>query len=192
MVYRIGVFGSAITVTGEVAERAAELGRALAARKCIVITGACSGLPYRAAHEAARNGAEVWGFSPMRDLEGQRAFVPEDDLSIYSRLIYVPPEFPFVDDHHAARKYRNVVSTATCHAGIIIGGRWGTLNEFTNLVDFGKVAGVLTGTGETADALTGLTADIPIDPPAEVIFHGDPDRLAAEVVRLLDTVHGNR
>lgn len=56
--------------------------------------------------------------------------------------------------------YHNVLTTAACDAGIIIAGRWGSMNEFTNLYDMGKVIGVLTGTGGIADELPQLLKKI--------------------------------
>ena len=60
----------------------------------------------------------------------------------------------------ARKKYRNVSSTANCDAGIIISGRWGTMNEFTNLYDMGKVIGILTETSGVADEIKNLSKKI--------------------------------
>jgi len=183
--FHIGVFGAAIVERQDLVPLAREIGRVLAAAEAIVITGACSGLPYQAAHAAAELGADVWGFSPVRSIEEQRRFTPQDDLSIYSRLIYPPDSFPFADDPLVCKKYRNVISTAHCDAGIIISGRWGTLNEFTNLVDFGKITGVLTNTGAIADELPGLTGRIRKEPSSTVIFDHEPQRLVERVLAAL-------
>src|SRR3989344_3361363 len=147
--YTVGVFGSA---GGEeeilaATEKARVVGRKLAENHCIVVTGACMGLPYEAAAEAHKNGGEIWGYSPCLDLDGQKLYTPDDDITIYNKIFYVTPDFLFAKDILVTKKYRNVLSTATCDAGILIAGRWGTLNEFTNLMDIGKVIGVLTGTG---------------------------------------------
>ena len=69
--YKIGVYGSAVASRQANAERAREIGRQLGTRECTVITGACSGLPYLAAAEAARAGRDIHGFSPVNDLEQQ-------------------------------------------------------------------------------------------------------------------------
>jgi len=186
MKHRIGVFGSAITATERLGALAEEIGRELARRDCIVITGACSGLPYRAAYAAAAVGADVWGFSPTTDIESQRRFTPDDDLSIYSRLIHVPLDVPFSNNLPASKKYRNVLSTATCDAGIVISGRWGTLNEFTNLVDFGRIVGVLNGSGEIADRLERLVAEIGTEAGARIFFDESPTRLVEQAVDAVD------
>ncbi|MCL5433229.1 MAG: hypothetical protein M1524_03915 [Patescibacteria group bacterium] len=154
MKYKLGIFGSAVEEKDEVTKKARKLGELLGKYrdKIIVITGACSGIPYQVGSEAAKKGVEIWGYSPCTNLKGQKDFTPKDDISIYSKLIYVPKNFEFSSNLDISKKYRNVVSTANCDAGIIISGRWGTMNEFTSLYDFGKVIGILTATGGTADA----------------------------------------
>lgn len=186
MSYRIGVYGSATTAAPEVIPMARRLGRELAHRSCTLITGACSGLPYQAAYAAAEHGAEVWGFSPAHDIEGQRAFTPEDDLGIYSQLHFIPSSFPYADDLLVRKKLRNVISTATCDAGIVIGGRWGTLHEVTSLVDFGKVIGVITSSGEVAAALPDLVATLAEIGDDRICFAASPEEVVARVIDLLD------
>lgn len=185
--YKIGIFGSA---TGEIEanseEKAKELGRALNNYKLTLITGACSGLPYLAAKEGSKNGNPVWGYSPTLNLEGQKTFTPKDDLSIYKKIIYIPKNFEFSQDKQVCKKYRNVISTANCDAGIIISGRWGTMNEFTNLYDMGKVIGVLTGTNGVADELENLNKKIKKKSKARIIFGSKPQDLIKEVIEQLN------
>lgn len=186
MKYKIGVFGSGNnTVSGEVIETATrKVGAALGARanEVIVITGACSGLPYIAANAAAKGGAEVMGFSPVCTIEEQQEFTPNDDLKIYSKIQFIPKEASFADNRRVCMKYRNVLSTAACDAGIIVSGRWGSMNEFTNLIDMQKVVGVLTGTGGIADELPALHKKIFKEGQGTVIFNSDPEALIAEVL----------
>lgn len=56
-----------------------------------------------------------------------------DDVSKYAKVFYIPKDFASQYDLQVCRKYRNVTSTANCDAGIIISGRWGTMNEFTKM-----------------------------------------------------------
>ena len=74
------------------------------------------------------------------------------------------------------------MSTADCDAGIIMAGRWGSLNEFTCLTDFGKVLGVLTETGGIADELKSLTEKISKKGSGKVIFNNSPEKLLMEVI----------
>lgn len=165
---------------------AQEIGNELGKRRCTVITGACSGLPYQVARTASRQGSDVIGFSPVRNIEEQRSFTPHDDLSIYTEIEFTPPSRIF-DDLKVAKKYRNVISTSHCDAGIIIAGRWGTLHEFCSLVDYGKVVGVLEGSGLIADELRDLWKKIRKGTGAEVIFESSPEALITSVLNTLES-----
>src|SRR3989344_6421030 len=110
MNYKIGIFGSAAGEIEANSEKTAkELGIVLSNYKVIIITGACSGLPYLAAVHGSKNGNIVWGYSPMLDLEEQKKFTPKDDLSIYKKLIFTSKNFAFSKDEQACKKYRNVI-----------------------------------------------------------------------------------
>ena len=95
----------------------------------------------------------------------------------------MPPGFTFSGQDLIRKKYRNIISTANCDAAILISGRWGTLNEFTNLIDFGKTIGVLTGTGGIADALSSLTKNVAKAGQGKVIFESDPARLVDQLLK---------
>lgn len=186
MKYKIGVFGSAEGDLEKIFNKAHLLGKALGKQKVIVITGASTGLPYEVAKTAKTNGAEIWGYSQAGNLEDQEKLSPGCDSSIYKRLIFVSKNYEFANNNAACKKYRNVTSTATCDAGIIIAGRWGTLNEFTNLYDMGKVIGVLTNTGGIADELPNLNQKISKKSKAKVLFNDSPKKLIQNVIRELE------
>jgi len=59
--WKIGVYGSNLNEGEAASSLGRTLGQALAERGCLVITGACSGMPYVVAHAAAQHGAKVWG-----------------------------------------------------------------------------------------------------------------------------------
>lgn len=185
--YKIGVFGSDAGTSIVVATLTAKkLGRALAMENVIVITGAAPGLPYIAANEAWKAGSRVWGFSPEINAVRQRKFTPDDDLRMYTKLIYLPKDFEFIKQERVCKKYRNIFSTASCDAGIIISGRWGAMNEFTNLFDMGKVIGVLTGSGGVADEIKRLSMKIKKPGKGLVVYDSSPSRLVRKVVRELN------
>lgn len=192
--WKIGVYGSGF-VTDENQESLAfggaqTVGKELAKQGAIVITGACSGIPHLAARAAKDNGGEVWGFAPAKDYDAYRALEPDGkhtEQGLYDKLLYIPSDFEFINQHETCCKYRNVTSTATSDAGIIISGKWGTLNEFTNLVDFQKVIGVLVGTGGTAGEIPNLWEKIKkTGNQAKVIFNADPIKLVERVIEELD------
>lgn len=96
------------------------------------------------------------GIFSRSKFEKTKELLPAADTTIFDRLIFIPKDYEFTKNKQVSLKYRNVTSTASCDAGIIISGRWGSLNEFTNLYDMGKIIGVLIGTGGVADELEEL------------------------------------
>lgn len=185
MKYTIGIFGSAVDESTKTTQLAKSLGLELGQRadSVILITGACAGVPYEVARAAREiKPIEVWGFSPETSKEEHVKTYPGMDLSLYTKLIYVPKNFELEDNEMARKKYRNILSTAHCDAGIIVSGRWGTMNEFTNLHDMGKVIGVLTGSGGIADELQELNSKIKKPSKAVVIFESSPEKLVARIV----------
>lgn len=187
MKYKIGVFGSAENINDTAKDMSKAVGRILAQKNCIVITGGCSGLPYLAAYEASKNGSEVWGFSPEYNLDEQKKAFIKDDYKIYTKLIYITEKTTILTDRFVRLKYRNVTSTGNCDAGIIVSGRWGSMNEFTNLFDMGKIIGVLEGTGGIADELRHLTQKISKKSQAKSIFNADPTLLVEEMLHELSS-----
>lgn len=189
MKYKIGVYGSAIKEKDSTNLLAKELGQALGEHNIIVVTGACSGIPYLSAFEAAKKGKEVWGFSPELNFEDQKNAYPDDDQKIYSKLFYVPQEFPFSDQKEVCKRYRNVTSTATVDAGIIVAGRWGTLNEYTNLYDLGKIIGILNGTGGVADEIKRLNQKINKPSKAKILYNDSPKELVTDILKNLSLIN---
>ena len=184
MKMKLGIYGSAAGDLETAFPAAEKLGQVLRnyVDDIILITGACTGLPYRVIEVASPSGIEIWGYSAEISFEELKKAASNDDHSLYTKLIYVPKEFPYVELDRPRKKYRNVISTAECDMGIIISGRWGTLNEFTNLIDFQKTVGVLTGTGGIADELPELVSKIKKSGQGSVIFESDPEILLQKLI----------
>src|SRR5947207_6537041 len=148
MKIKIGVMGSAEdSWPGEVREQATALGRSIAARDVILLTGATTGLVYTAGKAAHDAGALHVGISPSHDeLEHvERYGLPTDacDAIIYTGF---------------GLKGRNVVLVRSCDVVLFIAGSMGSLNEFTIAYDEGKIIGCLTGTGGVADEIKRIVA----------------------------------
>ncbi|QBD76146.1 hypothetical protein EPA93_09045 [Ktedonosporobacter rubrisoli] len=195
MKYKIGVYGSFEAASSDLLARVEELGRVLAERDVIVVTGACAGVPLAVATEAAQRGAEIWGFSSELNQEDQER-VHKHKAALYSRIFYVPanyrelffftPEDTHAYDFYIRLRYRNVLSTAHCNACVLVSGRWGTLNEFTAMMyDRGKIIGVLTETGGANDDLEALVNKIGTQGKADVIFNRSPQELVDALLREL-------
>jgi predicted Rossmann-fold nucleotide-binding protein len=200
MVWKIGIYGSNVVESEAAVQLAQELGIALAQNGVIVITGGCSGMPYAVAHAAKHKGAEVWGFTPEHNEEEQKQAYPQDDITIYDKLFYVPLQYdrlfyldhtlPAARDHSARLKYRNVISTIHADAGIIVSGGWGTLNEFTNLIYDGKPIGALLGTGGLADELPEWYPRLRKKSGSVVQFSGSPSNLVTNLLNELVSSSG--
>jgi predicted Rossmann-fold nucleotide-binding protein len=191
MKYKIGIYGSSVGDMGVIMPKAMELSRVLGehADQVIIITGAGAGLPYEVASQTAAKGVEVWGFPSAKNFDGLKRQHPDHDFSIYKKLVYVPADFEFIDNDRTSMKYRNVTSTATADAGIIISGAWGTLNEYAVLTDQGKVAAVLADTGGIADELPSLLKKITKKGQGETFFEADPKRLVEQLLTRLGTTN---
>lgn len=173
MKIKVGVMGSANDtlpdgVSDVVRERAEALGRALAARDVLLLTGATTGLTYMVAKSARASGAFHLGISPAAS-ESEHVERYELPVDACDAIIYTG----------FGLKGRNVVLVRSCDIVLFIGGSWGTLNEFSIAHDEGRVMGCLTGTGGVADEAERLLQIFPKRMDACVLHGDDPMRLLA-------------
>jgi hypothetical protein len=150
MKLKVGVMGSA---TGKLSknqkELAYELGRAIAQNDCITITGACPGLPLESAKGATEAGGLVVGISPALS-EWEHVNLYSSPVSYHDVLIFTG----------SGLMGREVVNIRSSDIVIIIGGRSGTLGEFSIAYDEGKLIGVLLGTGGIAAEIRNIVKKI--------------------------------
>ncbi|HXG51669.1 MAG TPA: hypothetical protein VNN77_09725 [candidate division Zixibacteria bacterium] len=168
----VGVLGASLSDAPDgahitAAERsAARLGEAVAARGCVLITGATTGLPARAARACRERGGLAVGVSPAANPEEHvsRYRLPDDgaDVIVYTGF---------------GLKGRNVITVRSADVVIVVGGATGTLNEFTIACDEGKVIGVLEGSGGVADHIREIVAFCKKPVPGALIFERDPETL---------------
>jgi len=177
---KIGVMGSANDtlpegMTEDVRAKAEALGREVAARDCLLLTGATTGLTYIVAKSARASGAFHIGISPASDEHehAERYNLPLDsaDAVIYTGF---------------GLKGRNVVLVRSCEIAIFVGGSMGSLNEFTIAHDEGRVIGCLTGTGGVADEAERLLRIFPKKREACVLHGDDPARLLTACLEALE------
>ena len=177
MKIKIGVMGSAEPNSpAELREKAVALGRAIAARDAILLTGATTGLVYTAGKAAHDAGALHVGISPAHDKREhvEHFGLPTDacDAIIYTGF---------------GLKGRNVVLVRSCDAVLFIAGSIGSLNEFTIAYDEGKIVGCLTGTGGVADEARRIVQTFQKQTNARVIYDDDPSSLLDECLRISKT-----
>ena len=164
--------GKTVKASSGLAER---VGAAIAQGGHILTTGATVGLPYYAARGAKLAGGVSIGFSPASSVR--------EHLHKY-RL----PHFYFDFINYTGLNYvgRDQYLVQSSDAVITIGGRFGSLHEFTTALEAGKPCGVLTGSGGAADVIPQLMEML--DPPHRnlVVYDDDPERLVSRVIEILD------
>ena len=174
--HSICISGSAGGRTVQTARPLAErLGRAIAEQGHILTTGATVGLPYYAAGAAKAAGGMSIGFSPASSLR--------EHLHKYRLPIGVFDFINFTGMHYIGRDVHLVQSS---DAVITVGGRFGSLHEFTTAVEANMPCGVLVGSGGTADKIQELMKEL--EPPnrEQVIFDDNPERLVKTIIKMLD------
>jgi uncharacterized protein (TIGR00725 family) len=176
----VGVMGSATDADEGLAgdalrEKASELGRAIAARDVVLMTGATTGVVYDVGKAAHLSGAFHVGVSPAssQSEHKERYHLPTDacDLIVYTGF---------------GLKGRNVVLVRSCEIVILIAGAMGSLNEFTIAHDEGKIIGCLRGTGGVADEADYLLQKFSKVTSAIVIQNQDPDQLLDDCLTALN------
>lgn len=159
---------------------AAELGRAIAAAGHALMTGATIGLPnYAAEAYKAAGGVMSVGISPASSkIEHVRKYrLPTEayDTIIYTGLHYVG---------------RDTLLITSSDAVVSIGGRLGTLHEFTIAMETDTPIGFLQGGGGISDQIRELmTLARPLRPGSTVLFDESPDKLIKDLTRRLDEEH---
>jgi len=176
--FQIGVFGSADgNSVDECAEKARIIGDEIAEHACVLITGACPGLPHQAATAVSRRNGRIIGISPAMNLKEhiEKCKYPSD---WFYQLIFTGME----------RKGRNIISLRTCDAAIFIAGRIGTLNEFTIAYDEapkGFVIGILANSGGFSNDFSKLAKRSNKESRAVIIEDDSPRFLVRRVLEEL-------
>lgn len=182
MALKVGVMGGASGELTAAAVTAGEaLGRAVAQAGCVLITGACPGLPLAAARGAKSGGGTVVGISPGLSLD-EHVGKYRSPTDCHDVLVFTG----------SGLMGREVVNIRTSDIVVIIGGRSGTLGELAIAYDEGKLIGVVTGTGGISDMVRDILAKCAKSTGARLLYDPDPVRLLAELLRVYRTEHYRR
>lgn len=154
-------------------ELSKKVGQEIARQKCILITGATTGVPYFTALGCKEAGGFSVGFSPATSeaahLRTYKLPIDSFDIMIYTGADYVG---------------RNVIMTKSADGVIIICGRMGTLHEFVTAFEIQKPIGVLEGSGGTADKIS-IVATGPYRGVKKIVYDRDPKRLVKKLIELI-------
>jgi uncharacterized protein (TIGR00725 family) len=169
---QVGVMGSAGgRIPKEIRAKAYDLGCAIAKHDCVLVTGACPGIPYEAVKGCRKSGGMTAGISPALDLHEHitryRSPYREFDVMIYTG---------------DGLMGREVTGIRSCDIVILIGGRSGTLGEFAIAYDEGKVIGVLSETGGVADHVDELVQIVAKKTGAHLVFDQCPEALMSKLL----------
>lgn len=174
--YQICVSGAAAGETVEASHQLAfRLGQAIARSGHTLLTGATVGLPHYAALGAHSEDGISIGFSPA---SSHREHVKSYRLPT--------KEFDYINFTGMAYVGRDVHLVRSSDAVITVGGRMGSLHEFSTAAESKKICGVLLGSGGLADFIPLLVQHIPTPGADEIIYDTDPERLVTQVVAALD------
>lgn len=169
----IGVMGSVSGYHTRAGELSYALGQAIARRDCIIVTGACPGLPHDAVLGAKAAGGLTVGVSPGHNF-AEHTIKYDSPSEGYDVIIYTG----------SGLMGREITGVRSCDIVVLVGGRSGTLGEFSIAYDEGKLIGVLEGTGGIAEHVRTLVEVINKETGAQVVYDGDPVRLIDALVEL--------
>jgi len=172
----VGVMGSAGGNLGrDVLEKAFEMGRAIALRGCVLVTGACPGLPHEAVKGAKSAKGIVVGISPALNFE-EHAIKYRSPYAGYDALVYTG----------SGLMGREIENIRSCDLVVFMGGRSGTLGEFAIAYDEGKVIGVLQGTGGIADRMDVIVSLVQKQTGSQIVYSRDPADLLGRLIAVYE------
>ncbi len=144
---RIGIFGAAVEeIDKNTLKYAKILGKLLAKRDCEVVTGMAIGISHRVLLESRKNGAFTKGFSPDKNAIEHNERFDNAPIQDFDKVIF-----------SKGFTRRSLKLIEYCDALIILGGRMGTLSEYTIAYEEEKPIAVLTNSGGIAQHLKKIT-----------------------------------
>ena len=176
MKYSICVSGAASGETVSHARDLAErLGTAIARSGHVLTTGATVGLPFYAAKAAHLAGGMSIGFSPASSLR--------EHVHKYRLPIGV---FDFINFTGMNYVGRDVYLVQSSDAVITVGGRFGSLHEFTTALEDGKYCGILLAAVVQPILFQNYLERL--EPPRRklIIMDDNPEMLVERIITLLD------
>jgi uncharacterized protein (TIGR00725 family) len=178
--YQICVSGAAKGDSVEQGKHLAEnAGAAIAKAGHSIMTGATTGLPEYAAEAYKKAGGKMsLGISPASS-KVEHVVKYRLPTKMFDAILYT-------GFHYTGRDALLINSS---DAVVSVGGRLGTLHEFTIAMETHTPFGLLLGAGGVSNQIEELMKFLPNAPEDLLITDTDPDRLVAKLTALLDKIH---
>ncbi len=179
MKLKIGVMGSASGLhSDEILLKAKEVGKAIAENGAIFFFGATIGLPLAAAKGAKEADGTVVGVSPASNKK-EHLEKYQYPMDACSTVIYTGM---------GLAGGRNTILVRSCDAIIVIGGRIGTMNEFSVAYAAGIPIGLLKGSGGMADKAEEIDNTIlKGEYKTPIVSDSNPKKLVEKLLKLIKT-----
>ena len=163
----------------DVLKKAKRIGELLAENHCELFTGGSNGYPYEAVKGCHEKEGETVGISPAVNEEEHHeeyGFPTEG----FTRLEFTGKGIP----------ERNYDLIEKAEAIILVGGKIGTLNEFTLAYHKGKIIGILEGSGGIANMIQEIATvcaknNTESNETENIIYSESPDEIVSLVLERL-------
>lgn len=177
--YQICVSGAAAGKSvAESKDEAVALGEAIAKSGNVLLTGATVGLPNYAAYGCKKAGGMSIGISPaatkLEHVKKYRLPTENYDFILYTGLNY---------------SGRDSLLVHSSDAVLSLGGRLGTLHEFTVAMESDTPIGFLNNTGGVTDIIDYIVTTAGKQYYQDVIYSDEPEDLLKQVLKELDKRH---
>ncbi len=160
---KIAVFGSAGNNISLDTEKLCEsVGKYLAEKGVTVVTGGSNGIPGIIIKHAFSAGAKTEAYSPDKDEDSHKKRGDNLPLDYFTEKRFIP-----------GFTQRSLEMIKDCDGALVVGGRIGTLSEFTIALEEGLNVAVLKGSGGIADHLEYIVSVAKKEFPNKVIFEED-------------------
>ena len=170
-VMTVGVMGAAGgAITEESKAKMRELGKCIARRGYVLVTGASPGIPHETVLGSFEEGGFAVGISPALNLE-EHVVKYKSPTQGYRSIIYTG----------SGLMGREIENIRSCDVVIFAGGRSGTLGEFAIAFDEGKIIGVLEGTGGISEHLKDIIKMIDKNTGAVMVYDTEPLKLLTKL-----------
>jgi len=174
MALKIGVSGSSGKASKPALKKAFELGKEIALKKWILVTGGCDGIPFAAVLGAKSAGGKTIAVSPAKNKKKH-----QEKFNYPAKCF---DEWIFCEK---GKLERNIAFVRECDVVIFAGGRIGTLNELAIAVSIGKNIGLLKGCGGVAENCEKILKIAETFEKEKIVSSHVPAKLVEKIVKKL-------